>query len=164
MVTHLNKQISGASVRFLTPATWSVFKPTMRQDLWMPYLLFGHSVFVKQLAIQRWWNSYSVGYGSNNNMLMIREREGVDGLPFWSHIFIRGYYLQSSIFWVWVMRVLHQKNLASLPMFEIVFSANNHQCCVALSYIATPVSYCNLCCITEILCCLNGITISVLRS
>ena len=127
------------------------------------------TVFVKQLAIRRQWNSYSVGYGSNNNRLMIRERAEWMVCHFdHIYIFIRGYYLQSSIFWVWVMRVLHQKNLASLPMFEIVFSANivlYHQCCVALSYIAsTPVSYCNLCCITEILCWLNGITISVLGS
>ena len=37
-----------------------------------------------------------------------------------------------------------------------------HQCCAALSYIATSVSYCNLCCVAEIFWRLNGKTISVL--
>ena len=44
--------------------------------------------------------------------------------------------------------------LASLPVFEIMFAASivlYRQCCAALSYIATPVSYCNFCCVAEIL-------------
>ena len=55
--------------------------------------------------------------------------------------------------------------LASLPLFEIVLAASivlHHQCYAALCYIATPVLYCNLRCVAEIFCRLNGKTISVL--
>ena len=69
------------------------------------------------------------------------------------------------------MRVFHQKNLdvytvlASLPVFEIVFAASialYHQCCAALSCIATAVSFRDLCGIAESFCWLNGETILAL--
>ena len=115
------------------------------------------TVFMK-VFWRQWIDRAPVDY-ENNNRVRIRERvEWIFAiLPFWLCIFIKGYYLQSSIFWVLVMRVLHQKNLTvleSLPLFEIVFAVSvvlYHQCCAALSCIATPVSYCNLCCVAEIL-------------
>ena len=54
----------------------------------------------------------------------------------------------------------HQKNLAVLfwqiyqYIYEIVFATSiilYHHCCAAPSFIATPLLYCNLCCVDEIL-------------
>ena len=144
MVTHLNYHISGASVRFLTPAGMVRFRTQhqARQDLW-------HALFIVWVLCL--WNSVleavPVGYGTNDNRLTIRGRGSG-----WIAILI-AYLHQRLLLAIINFLGLSDEGsspkesgctvLASLPVFELVFTASivlYHQCCAALSYIATIVS------------------------
>ena len=76
------------------------------------------TLFVKQCFGNSTLQRLSVSCGSKNNRL--REREIVEWMVCHSDrsIFIRYNYLQLSTFGVWVMRILHQKNL-DVPFWQV---------------------------------------------
>ena len=65
--------------------TYQMEKTSMQQSIWHFFvLLFGYmlSLWNNDLEVVH-QQGLSVDYGSNNNMLKISWRGGVDGLPFW---------------------------------------------------------------------------------
>ena len=120
----------------------------------MPFFTVGESV----LEVVH-WQGLSKGYESNYNRLRIGER--VEWIVCHSDrqylLIIASKFLSESDEYSY--HYLPPKKsectiLANLPVFEIVFAASNvsyHHYFSALSCIATPMLYCNLCCIYEIL-------------
>ena len=140
MVKHCGTQKNDASVGFLTPA--AIVHDQTQHEARISWVRLFHclgTVFVNE---------------STNNKLRMRER--VEWMVCHSEL------------WRLLHAIINFLNLSdegsspkestctvleSYPVFQIVFVCIvlHHQCCAALSYIATPESICSLCCVAEIL-------------
>ena len=115
----------------------------------MLYLLYGYCVCESVLEAVH-WQGLSVGYGSTNNRLRIREREGwmvchSDHVSSSKTTTFNHQYSEYEWWGFFSKRIRMYRFGKFTNIWNCVCRryCTYHQCCAALSCIATPVSYCN---------------------